>query len=86
MALGEIPLDPNGLRRKDGPSIKTFFSSGLSMSQRRSELCCHDEGGAIYGIMTTNLAEVYNWVIRGVRGMPLVGIIEYFFYIGPTTQ
>ena len=26
--------------------------------------------------MTTNVAEVYNWVIRGLKGMPLVAILE----------
>ena len=26
--------------------------------------------------MTTNLAEVYNWVMRGMRSLPLVGIVE----------
>jgi len=30
--------------------------------------------------MTSNLAEVYNWVIRGLRGCPLVGIIEGILY------
>ena len=30
--------------------------------------------------MTTNLAEVYNWVLRGVRSLALVGIIEFFLY------
>ena len=30
--------------------------------------------------MTTNLAEVYNWVLRGVRSLPLVGIVEFFLY------
>ena len=32
--------------------------------------------GARYGIMTTNLAEVYNWVISGARCLPLVSIVE----------
>jgi hypothetical protein len=27
--------------------------------------------------MTTNLTEVYNWVLRGVRGLPLVAIVEF---------
>ena len=27
--------------------------------------------------MTTNLAEVYNWVMKGVRGIPLVEIVEF---------
>src|SRR6266508_6909067 len=26
--------------------------------------------------MTTNVAEVYNWVIRGLKGVPLVAILE----------
>ena len=26
--------------------------------------------------MTTNLAEVYNWVMRGMRSLPLVEIVE----------
>ena len=30
--------------------------------------------------MTTNLAEVYNWVLRGVRSLPLVVIVEFFLY------
>ena len=30
--------------------------------------------------MTTNLAEVYNWMLRGVRSLPLVGIVEFFLY------
>ena len=30
--------------------------------------------------MTTNLTEVYNWVLRGVRSLPLVGIVEFFLY------
>jgi hypothetical protein len=27
--------------------------------------------------MTTNFAEVYNWVMRGVRELPLVAIVEF---------
>ena len=33
-----------------------------------------------YGIITTNIAEVYNWVIRGLRGLPIVAIIEGMLY------
>ena len=36
----------------------------------------YDSGGARYGVMTTNLVEVYNWVMRGMRSLPLVGIVE----------
>uniref|UniRef100_A0A0A9BTH1 Uncharacterized protein n=1 Tax=Arundo donax TaxID=35708 RepID=A0A0A9BTH1_ARUDO len=30
--------------------------------------------------MTTNIAEVYNWVIRGLHGLPLVAIVEGMLY------
>jgi len=30
--------------------------------------------------MTLKLAEVYNWVIIGFRGLPLIGIIEGMVY------
>ncbi len=30
--------------------------------------------------MTTNMAESYNMVMRGVRQLPLVGIVEYILY------
>ena len=36
----------------------------------------HDTNGARFGVMTSNLAEVYNWVLRGSRGLPLVAIVE----------
>lgn len=36
----------------------------------------YDIEGARYGIMTTNLAEIYNWVMRGMRSLPFVGIVE----------
>ncbi|RLN17564.1 hypothetical protein C2845_PM02G13480 [Panicum miliaceum] len=39
-----------------------------------------DMHGSRWGIMTSNLAEVYNWVIRGFRGLPLIGIIEGMLY------
>ena len=34
--------------------------------------------------MTSNLAEVYNWVLRGSRGLPLVAIVESVLH-GTTT-
>jgi hypothetical protein len=39
-----------------------------------------DNGGVSHGIMTTNFAEVYNTILRGVRALPLVGNIEFFLY------
>jgi hypothetical protein len=40
----------------------------------------YDSGGSRYGVMTTNLAESYNMIIRGIRILPLVGIVEFIMY------
>ena len=40
----------------------------------------HDTHGARYGVMTTNLAETYNFVLRGNRALPLIAIVEGIFY------
>jgi hypothetical protein len=40
----------------------------------------HDERGARFGCMTTNLAESYNSVLRGNRALPLISIVEEIFY------
>jgi hypothetical protein len=34
--------------------------------------------------MTTNFAEVYNWVLRDIRGLPLVAIVK--FIVGGCTD
>ena len=36
----------------------------------------HDAHGARYGIMTTNLAEIYNFVLRGNISLPLTSLVE----------
>src|SRR5437762_7782713 len=40
----------------------------------------YDTDGSRYGIMTTNVVESYNMVMRGVRCLPLVGIVEFIMY------
>src|SRR5438132_3448542 len=40
----------------------------------------YDTDGSRYGIMTTNQAKSYNMVMRGVRCLPLVGIVEFIMY------
>jgi hypothetical protein len=36
----------------------------------------HDAHGARFGCMTTNLAESYNFMLRGNRALPLTAIVE----------
>ena len=37
----------------------------------------YDEGGYRYGMMTTNIPEVFNNVLKGIRAMPVSAIVEY---------
>jgi hypothetical protein len=39
-----------------------------------------DEGGSRYGIMTTNISEVFNFVLKGIHSLPIFGIVDYTFY------
>jgi len=79
VSLQDVGLDGPSTRRRPGRSIKTF-SQWIEHEPKEKWSLLYDEGGSRYGIMTTNLAEVYNWVLRGVRGLPLVGIVEFFLY------
>jgi hypothetical protein len=40
----------------------------------------YDANGSRYDIMTTNFVKVYNWVMGGVLGLPLVAIVEFILY------
>jgi hypothetical protein len=35
-----------------------------------------DEGGSRYGIMTTNISEVFNFVLKGIRTLPVSEIVD----------
>ena len=39
---------------------------------------CHD-GGHRYGVTNTNLAEVFNFVMKGVRFLPITTLVEFTF-------
>ena len=72
--LCDLPaIDPPGTKRKKGRQIKNF-SEWIEKEPPVRWSLLHDTHGARYGIMTTNLAEVYNWVLRGNRGLPLTPI------------
>nr|AAX96542.1 Transposable element protein, putative [Oryza sativa Japonica Group]ABA93228.1 Transposable element protein, putative, MuDR [Oryza sativa Japonica Group] len=78
-ALGPLPTDSPILVRRTGLEIRKF-SQWILHEPKEKWAKAYDTGGARYGIMTTNLAEVYNWVMRGVRGQPLVGIVEFILH------
>ena len=51
------------------------------MDEKSKWALAYDEGGYRYGIMSTNVAESLNNVFKGVRALPVSGIVEYSFTI-----
>jgi hypothetical protein len=39
-----------------------------------------DKGGSRYGIMTMNISEVFNFILKGIRSLSISGIMDYTFY------
>ena len=38
------------------------------------------DGGRSYGIMTTNISEVFNSVLKGARSLPVTALVQLTFY------
>nr|CAE01945.2 OSJNBa0073L13.8 [Oryza sativa Japonica Group] len=62
-------------RRKRGRATKCF-TEWVEFEPREKWSLLYDTDGSRYGVMTTNLAEVYNWVMKNTRPLPLVAILE----------
>ena len=76
VGLCDLPgIDPPGTKRKKGTRIRNFVE-WIEKEPPVKWSLLHDTHGARYGIMTTNLAEVYNFVLRGNRGLPLTALVE----------
>jgi hypothetical protein len=39
-----------------------------------------NEGGSQYGIMTTNISEVFNFILKGIRSLSVSDIVDYTFH------
>jgi hypothetical protein len=39
-----------------------------------------DEGGSRYGIMTTNILEVFNFILKGIHALPVFETVDYTFH------
>ena len=74
--LCDLPgFDNPGTERRVGRRIRNFEQWIEHEPVERWSLL-HDTHGARYGVMTTNLAESYNFVLRGNRALPLTAIVE----------
>jgi hypothetical protein len=83
VSLCAIPTDKSGTRRRSGRNTKNF-SQWIENEPKEKWAMLYDTNGARHGITTSNLAEVYNSVLRGHRALPLVAIVEAIVY--NTTQ
>ena len=76
VGLCDLPgVDPPGTKRKEGRRIRNF-QEWIEKEPLSKWSLLHDTYGARYGHMTTNHAEVYNFVLRGNRALPLTAIVE----------
>jgi hypothetical protein len=79
ISLEDVGLDGPQVRHRRGRAVKTF-SQWIKNEPKEKWCLLFYEGGARHGIKTTNFAESYNYVLRGSRTLPLVGIIKFFMY------
>ena len=78
--LCDLPgFDQPGTERRVGRRIRSFEQWIEHEPLERWSLL-HDTHGARFGVMTTNLAESYNFVLRGSRALPLTAIVEGIFH------
>nr|ABA98396.2 hypothetical protein LOC_Os12g27390 [Oryza sativa Japonica Group] len=66
--LGALHDDPPTMRRRSGSSIRKFSH------------WIENEPKEKWSLLFDTDAEVYNWVMRGVRELPLVGIVEFILH------
>jgi hypothetical protein len=50
------------------------------MLEKSNWALAFDEGGSRYGVITTNIAEVFNFVLKSIHSLPVSGIVEYMFH------
>src|SRR5438128_4209015 len=61
-------------------SVLKPFTQWIRDAPKEKLSLLYDTDGSRYAIMTTNQAESYNMVMRGVQCLPLMGIVEFIMY------
>src|SRR6266542_4619885 len=72
-------LNTTQAAQSGGLAVKPF-TQWIRDAPKEKWSLLYDTDGSRYGIMMTNIAKSYNMVIRGVRYLPLVGIVEFIMY------
>lgn len=76
-SLCDLPrVDSPSTRRRPLNRVKCF-THWIIKDPLEKWFLLHDTNVAKYDIMTSNLAKVCNYVLRKVRSLPLVGIVEW---------
>src|SRR5438128_4880531 len=65
--------------QSSGSALKPF-TQWIRDAPKEKWSLIYDTDGNRYAIMTTNQTESYNMVMRGVRCLPRVGIVEFIMY------
>jgi hypothetical protein len=50
------------------------------LSEKFKWVLTFDEGGSRYGVMTTNISELFNFVLKGIRSLLVSDIVDYTFH------
>jgi hypothetical protein len=66
------------LERRTNKKSKEFLK-GL-MDKREKWTLAYDKGGKHCGYMTSNMAEIFNSILRGVRSLSVTAIASFTFY------
>jgi hypothetical protein len=52
----------------------------LCKVKEEKKIFAFDEGGSQYGIMTMNISEVFNFVLKGIHSLSVSAIVDYTFH------
>jgi hypothetical protein len=66
------------LERRTNEKGKEFLK-GL-MDEKEKWALTYDKGGKHCGYMTSNMTEIFNSILRGVRSLPITAIASFTFY------
>jgi hypothetical protein len=50
------------------------------MDEKENWVLAYDKGGKYCGYMTSNMTEIFNSLLRGVRSLPVTAIVSFTFY------
>ena len=64
-------VDPTNRR------IVRYMPYTYLMSENLDKWTQSHDGGRRYGVMTTNISECFNGVLKGARGLPIATMVEF---------